>query len=66
MKRFFKRLLALALCGGMLLVSAPAAFAEESIDDLNDRYKQLQAEADALQAIPPTAGRRPAAPSKGR
>ncbi len=50
MKRFFKRLLALALCGGMLLVSAPAAFAEESIDDLNDRYKQLQAEADALQA----------------
>lgn len=50
MKRFFKRLLALALCGGMLLVSAPTAFAEESIDDLNDRYKQLQAEADALQA----------------
>lgn len=49
MKHWQKRLLALALCAGMLLGTAPAAFADE-IADLNSRYAQLQKEAEALQA----------------
>lgn len=46
-KTLFRRLLAAVLCLGMLF---SAAYADDTIDDLNDRYKQLQAEADALQA----------------
>lgn len=49
MKGWQKRLMALVLCVGMLLCTAPAAFADE-IADLNDRYAKLQKEAEALQA----------------
>ena len=49
MKRWNKRLLALILCIGVLACMTTAAFGDE-IADLNDRYAQLQKEADALQS----------------
>ena len=49
MKRWNKRLLALVLCIGVLAGMTTAAFGDE-IADLNDRYAQLQKEADALQS----------------
>ncbi len=49
MKRWNKRLLALVLCIGVLACMTTAAFGDE-IADLNDRYAQLQKEADALQS----------------
>lgn len=49
MKRWNKRLLALVLCVVVLAGMTTAAFGDE-IADLNDRYAQLQKEADALQS----------------
>ena len=49
MKRWNKRLLALILCIGVLACMTTTAFGDE-IADLNDRYAQLQKEADALQS----------------
>lgn len=51
MKSFFRRLLALLLCVGMLLCFSAVAFGEdEEIKDLNDRLDQLKKEEQALQA----------------
>ena len=49
MKRWNKRLLALVLCVVVLAGMTTAAFGDE-IADLNDRYAQLQKEADDLQS----------------
>ena len=52
MRSLAKKLLSLALCAGVLALSAPGAMAadeEDAIAELNQRYEQLEAEAEALQ-----------------
>ncbi len=53
MKSLVKKLTAVCLCAGMLAVSAPRTLAasseEDAIADLNERYEQLEKEAEALQ-----------------
>ena len=53
MKSLVKKLTAVCLCVGMLAVSAPRTLAasseEDAIADLNERYEQLEKEAEALQ-----------------
>ena len=50
MKPFGKKLTAICLCLGMLIVSAPMALADTAISDLNNKYAQLEKEAAALQS----------------
>ena len=52
MRSLAKKLLSLALCAGVLALSAPGAMAadeEDAIAELNQRYEHLEAEAEALQ-----------------
>lgn len=45
----FRRIIASLLCLSMLLVAAPTAYANDELDELNDKYEQLEKEQKALQ-----------------